>query len=70
MCFCPFTLFKQIKLGFDREYFVGGISDEHARIYDIALDAQAAALEMIRPGIPAEEVHCQCKNTANPKFLD
>jgi len=57
MCFCPFTLFKQIKLGFDREYFVGGISDEHARIYDIALDAQAAALEMIRPGIPAEEVH-------------
>jgi Xaa-Pro aminopeptidase len=57
MCFCPFTLFKQIKLGFDREYFVGGISDEHARIYDITLDAQAAALEMIRPGIPAEEVH-------------
>ena len=55
MCFCPFTLFKQIKLGFDREYFVGGISDEHARIYDITLDAQAAALEMIRPGIPAEE---------------
>jgi len=57
MCFCPFTLFKQIKLGFDREYFVGGISDEHARIYEIALNAQAAALEMIRPGIPAEEVH-------------
>ena len=57
MCFCPFTPFKQIKLGFDREYFVGGISDEHARIYDIALDAQAAALEMIRSGIPAEEVH-------------
>jgi len=57
MCFCPFTLFKQVKLGFDREYFVGSISDEHARIYKIALDAQAAALEMIRPGIPAEEVH-------------
>ncbi len=57
MCFCPFTLFKQIKLGFDREYFVGGISDEHAGIYEIALKAQAAALEMIRPGIPAEEVH-------------
>jgi Xaa-Pro aminopeptidase len=57
MCFCPFTLFKQIKLGFDREYFVGAISDEHAGIYEIALDAQAAALEMIRPGIPAEEIH-------------
>ncbi len=57
MCFCPFTLFKQIKLGFDREYFVGGVSDEQARIYEIALKAQAAALEMIRPGVPAEEVH-------------
>jgi Xaa-Pro aminopeptidase len=57
MCFCPFTLFKQIKLGFDREYFVGQISDEHARIYEIALKAQAAALETIRPGISAEDVH-------------
>lgn len=57
MCFCPFTLFKQIKLGFDREYFVGSVSDEHAGIYEIALKAQAAALEMIRPGVRAEEVH-------------
>jgi Xaa-Pro aminopeptidase len=57
MCFCPFTLFKQIKLGFDREYFVGSVSDEHARIYEIALKAQAAALDMIRPGVRAEEVH-------------
>ena len=57
MCFCPFTLFKQIKLGFDREYFVGSVSDEHARIYETALKAQAAALEMIRPGAYAEDVH-------------
>ncbi len=57
MCFCPFTLFKQIKLGFDREYFVGSVSDEHARIYDISLQAQSAALDKIRPGVPAEEVH-------------
>jgi Xaa-Pro aminopeptidase len=57
MCFCPFTLFKQVKLGFDREYFVGSVSDEHAGIYDIALKAQAAALDTIRPGVPAEEVH-------------
>ena len=40
MCFCPFTLFKQIKLGFDREYFVGGIADEHAKVYEIALEAR------------------------------
>ncbi|MGD9289820.1 MAG: Xaa-Pro peptidase family protein [Desulfobacterales bacterium] len=57
MCFCPFTLFKQIKLGFDREYFVGCVSDEHARIYEISLKAQAAALEAIRPGVKAEDVH-------------
>ena len=57
MCFCPFTLFKQIKLGFDREYFVGYVSDEHARIYEISLKAQAAALEAIRPGVKAEDVH-------------
>ena len=57
MCFCPFTFLKQFKLGFDREYFVGSVSDEHAGIYDIALKAQAAALEMIRPGVQAEEVH-------------
>ena len=57
MCFCPFTLFKQIKLGFDREYFVASVSDKHARIYEIALKAQAAALNTIRPGVRAEEVH-------------
>jgi Xaa-Pro aminopeptidase len=57
LCFCPFTLFKQIKLGFDREYFVGRVSDDHARIYEIAIQAQAAALNTIRPGITAEEVH-------------
>jgi Xaa-Pro aminopeptidase len=57
MCFCPFAFFKQFKLGFDREYFVGSISDDHARIYEIALKAQTAALEAIRPGVRAEEVH-------------
>ena len=57
LCFCPFTLYKQIKLGFDREYFVGRVSDEHARVYEIALLAQAAALNAIRPGVKAEDVH-------------
>ncbi|UCH21341.1 MAG: aminopeptidase P family protein [Deltaproteobacteria bacterium] len=57
MCFCGIANFKQFKLGFDREYFVGKVSDEHARLYGIALKAQAAALEMVRPGVPAEEVH-------------
>ena len=57
LCFCPFTLFKQIKLGFDREYFVGRVSDVHARTYEIAIQAQAAALNTICPGVKAEDVH-------------
>ncbi len=57
MCFCGITNFKQFKLGFDREYFIGTFTDEHARIYEISLKAQAAALEMIKPGVTAEEVH-------------
>jgi Xaa-Pro dipeptidase len=57
MCFCEMVDFKYVKLGFDRQYFVGTVTDEHARIYEIALKAQAAALDSIRPGVPAEEVH-------------
>ena len=57
MCFCGIANFKHYKLGFDREYFVGTVSDENARLYEIALKAQAAALEMIRPGVLGEEVH-------------
>ena len=57
LCFCPFTLFKQIKLGFDREYFVGHVSDKNSKIYEIALQAQMAALNTIRPRVKAEDVH-------------
>jgi Xaa-Pro aminopeptidase len=57
MCFCGMANFKQFKLGFDREYFVGTVKDEHARIYEIVIQAQQAALDVIRPGVTAEEVH-------------
>ena len=57
MCFCEMNNFKGIKLGFDRQYWVGEVSDREARLYDIALKAQDAALNTIRPGITAEEVH-------------
>ncbi len=57
MCFCPIAHFKQFKLGFDREYFVGEVKDEIARIYETALAAQAAALAELRPGAVAEEVN-------------
>ena len=57
MCFCPIAHFKQFKLGYDREYFVGEVKDEIARIYETAITAQAAAIDAMRPGAIAEEVH-------------
>jgi Xaa-Pro aminopeptidase len=56
-CFCGIANFKQLKLGFDREFFVGTVSDEHARIYEAAVRAQQTALSTIRPGVLAENVH-------------
>jgi Xaa-Pro aminopeptidase len=57
MCFCPIAHFKQFKLGYDREYFVGEVTDEIARIYNTAIEAQSAAIREVRPGAIAEEVH-------------
>ena len=57
LCFCTIAKFKQFKLGFDREWFVGSVKDEHARIYEICLKAQKTGLDMIRPGVIAEDVH-------------
>ena len=57
LCFCGIITFKNYRPGFDREFFVGSVTDEQAGIYETALRAQGAALEAIRPGVPAEEVH-------------
>ncbi len=57
MCFCCIAHFKQLKLGYDREYFVGDVSERQARTYEAAVEAQRAAVSAIRPGVTAEEVH-------------
>ncbi len=57
MCFCSICHFKQFKLGYDRQYFVGAADDERARIYNVAIEAQAASLREMRPGAIAEDVH-------------
>lgn len=57
MCFCGMINFKQYKLGFDREFFIGSVTDEQARVYEVALAAQLVALATIRPGAIAEDVH-------------
>ena len=57
MCFCGMITFKQYKMGFDREFFIGAVDDEQARVYEATIAAQLAALEAVRPGVTAEEVH-------------
>ena len=63
-CFCGIVNFKQYKLGFDREYFIGSVTDEQAKTYETCIAAQEAALAAVRPGAIAEEVH----NAANEVY--
>lgn len=55
-CFCNIAQFKLYKLGFDRMFFIGEISEQQARVQEAANAAQRAAIDSIRPGIAAEEV--------------
>ena len=55
-CFCNMAQFKQYKLGFDRMFHIGGVTEDGARVQQAAIDAQQAAIAVIRPGITAEEV--------------
>jgi Xaa-Pro aminopeptidase len=58
LCFCGMTNFHRFKLGFDRTFWIGEVRDtRQADIYRVAVDSQAAALALIRPGVRAEEVH-------------
>ena len=57
LCFCGIANYRQFKLGFDREYFVGSVTDAQARAYETTVAAQQAALAELRPGAIAEEVH-------------
>ena len=60
LCFCGMTNFHKFKLGFDRTFWIEEISDaSQEKIYQIALDSQAAALRVLRPGILAEDVHAE-----------
>lgn len=55
-CFCNTAQFKQYKLGFDRMFHIADINDEAARVQQAAIDAQQAAIGMIRPGVEARDV--------------
>ena len=55
-CFCNMAQFKQYRLGFDRMFFIGEVSDEAAKVQQAAIDAQQAAIAAMRPGVTAESV--------------
>ncbi len=60
LCFCGMTDFHRFKLGFDRTFWIDVMPDTKQReVYQIAVDSQAAALKVLRPGITAEEVHAE-----------
>ena len=55
-CFCNMAQFKQYKLGFDRMFHIGEVTDQAAQVQMAAIDAQQAAIATIRPGVTAEQV--------------
>jgi Xaa-Pro dipeptidase len=55
-CFCNMAQFQQYKLGFDRMFHIAEVTDESARVQQAAIDAQQAAIAVIRPGVQAQEV--------------
>ena len=58
LCFCGMANFHRFKLGFDRTFWLGEIQDlRQAEIYEVAVASQRAALEQVRSGVLAEEVH-------------
>ncbi len=58
LCFCGMTNFHRFKLGFDRTFWIGEVADDSQEaVYQVALESQAAALALLRPGVRAEELH-------------
>ncbi|MEM9473423.1 MAG: Xaa-Pro peptidase family protein [Pseudomonadota bacterium] len=58
LCFCGMTNFHRFKLGFDRTFWIGEITDDkQAEVYEVAVASQKAALATLRPGVTAETVH-------------
>lgn len=55
-CFCNMAQFQQYKLGFDRMFHIGDVTDEGARVQQAAIDAQQAAIAAIRPGVEAQDI--------------
>tara|TARA_R110002094_G_scaffold37331_1_gene50249 strand:+ start:1057 stop:2202 length:1146 start_codon:yes stop_codon:yes gene_type:complete len=58
LCFCGMTNFHRFKLGFDRTFWIGEMADPtQAKVYEVAIASQRAAMNELRPGVTAETVH-------------
>lgn len=58
LCFCGMTNFHRFKLGFDRTFWIGEVTDPlQSHVYEVALASQRAALDALKPGVTAESVH-------------
>ncbi len=58
LCFCGMTNFHRFKLGFDRTFWIGEISQKsQQQVYQVAVESQAAAMAQLKPGVTAEQVH-------------
>ena len=63
-CYCGSTNFHRFKLGFDRVFWVEEIKNEdQIKAFEVAVKSQKAALDMLRPGVTAEEVHAAYADT-------
>ena len=62
LCFCGPNYFTY-QLGFDRPIFCDAafLTGDQRRLLDVGLEATAAALEVVRPGVAANEVHAAAR---------
>ena len=71
LCFCGMTNFHRFKLGFDRTFWIGEVTEQRqAEVYEVALASQAAALAALRPGVTAETVHAAYAEVIQSAGLD
>ena len=63
LCFCGMANFHRFKLGFDRTFWIGEIPNtRHAEVYEVAVESQRAALEVLGPGIKARGCPCSLRS--------
>ena len=63
-CYCGSTNFHRFKLGFDRVFWGEEIQQkEQIKAFEVAVKSQKAALDVLGPGVTAEEVHAAYADT-------